>query len=374
MPATYRNARTSALVLLATLLLLSSCAGPLLNTKPIVKIGLVTSFEGLGREAGYDTLHGLKLAIAECNAAGGAGGHMIELVALDHSNDPRQAKAQAARMAADPLVVAVVAGGSETAAAEIPAYRDLGLPVIIPWSVPAELIDPEAGIVTIAVDSSTAASELGKILPQNSATLVIAKEYPTHLITNVLPSANHAFPPTSWTQVNVDAWAGQVLAHSGKTSSTIVLSGPEARAGQILTSLEQAGRKGNAHVGPDASGPLLAATGGTGATDIFILIPAPAGRDLSAPPDTPGSLEELGPRGVLSYDAAWLLLTAIEIAAERGGKPDRKSVMKSLADVRNVGLTGDVSLQGGHRESPSLWLYQMRGGTYPGKLLQKIQP
>lgn len=112
------------------LLLTACCAGSVPST---VKIGLSAPFEGSDRDLGYEVLHAVRLAVRQRNEAGGAGGYLVEMVALNDFNEGREAVVQAQKMAVDPGVLAVVGGWTATAAeAAGPVYERLGLTFLAP--------------------------------------------------------------------------------------------------------------------------------------------------------------------------------------------------------------------------------------------------
>jgi ABC-type branched-subunit amino acid transport system substrate-binding protein len=122
--------RTSLLVAAACCLLLASCCTGL---PPTVKIGLSAPFEGRDRDLGYEVLHAVRLAVRQRNEAGGAGGALVELVALNDFNEGAEAVVQARKMAVDPGVLAVVGGWTaNTVAAAAPEYKRLGLAFLAP--------------------------------------------------------------------------------------------------------------------------------------------------------------------------------------------------------------------------------------------------
>lgn len=112
------------------LMLASCCPGSLPTT---VKIGLSAPFEGSDRDLGYEVLHAVRLAVRERNETGGAGGYLVELVALNDFNEAPEAVVQARKMAVDPGVLAVVGGWTAaTAAAAGPEYERAGLAFTAP--------------------------------------------------------------------------------------------------------------------------------------------------------------------------------------------------------------------------------------------------
>ena len=128
-------AGTGALVML--LGFISAACGPVALTRPVTKLGLIAPFEGTQRARGYEALYAAKLALREQNAAGGASGWQIELVALDQDDHPELAVRQFHALAVDPDVTYVIglAAASETGDLRR-KYASLGLPV--------EFLDPSA--------------------------------------------------------------------------------------------------------------------------------------------------------------------------------------------------------------------------------------
>jgi len=122
--------RWSFVAVAICLLLAACCAGSLPST---VKVGLSAPFEGSDRDLGYEVLHAVRLAVRERNEVGGAGGYLVEMVALNDFNEGPQAVVQAQKMAVDPGVLAVVGGWTATtAAAAAPEYERLGLAFLAP--------------------------------------------------------------------------------------------------------------------------------------------------------------------------------------------------------------------------------------------------
>jgi ABC-type branched-subunit amino acid transport system substrate-binding protein len=113
-----------------SLLLAACCTGSLPST---VKIGLSAPFEGTDRDLGYEVLHAVRLAVRQRNEAGGVGGYLVEMVALNDFNEGPEAVVQAHKMAVDPGVLGVVGGWSaQTAAAAGPEYGRLGVAFLAP--------------------------------------------------------------------------------------------------------------------------------------------------------------------------------------------------------------------------------------------------
>jgi hypothetical protein len=108
--------------------LLASCALPG-DAAPVVKIGLIAPFEGLGRPLGYAVLPAVKAAIAETNASNSLHGYRVALVALNDDLDPATAARQAGALAQDRDILAVLGPFDSPAARQ-------ALPVLAAAAVP----------------------------------------------------------------------------------------------------------------------------------------------------------------------------------------------------------------------------------------------
>ena len=354
------------------LLALAGCTlpPPYGGTRPLVKIGLAAPFEGLDRPLGYEALQGVKLALAERNAAGGVGGSMVELVALNDSGEPGEARRQASEFAADPAVMGVVTGWStETARAALPAYREKGLAVAVPWSVPAELADRPAGVVLVAADVERAAEALAGAVAEAGPPrrLVVVGQEPgaapyAEALSNLGLAAQTIPPPGDAPQ----AWAFRLTQSRMQPPQALVLTTGGAAAGEALLALSALGWNGATYGGVDAGDVQLVNVAGAAADGLTLVSPAPAGRDA------PGSYADLGPRAVLAYDATQVLLDALELAGRQDGQITRRGIITALAGARRRGLTGDITLDAsGRRVDAPLWLYQIAGASYPGQLKSK---
>ncbi|MGC9393591.1 MAG: ABC transporter substrate-binding protein [Anaerolineae bacterium] len=147
----------------------------------MIKIGLVAPFEGRYRYVGYDAIYAARLAVREINAAGGAGGWMLELVAYDDRADAELAHTTARNLVVDPDVVAVIGHyrqASTDAASSV--YAEAGMPLLVvgawltPVGAPVWHITPQpeqvAAAMVEAADSSPLASPpVGGIFPFNSS-------------------------------------------------------------------------------------------------------------------------------------------------------------------------------------------------------------
>jgi ABC-type branched-subunit amino acid transport system substrate-binding protein len=356
------------------------------GTQPLVKIGLAAPFEGLDRPLGYEALQGVKLALAERNAAGGVGGYKVELVALNDFDEPHEAQLQARELAADPAVVGVVTGWTgATARVSLPIYRQAGLAVVVPWSVPPELADREAGLVLVAADTQRVAGTLAEAVATTTRprqVVVVGDEasaapYAESLSALRLPV--QVVPPPGALDDEIPAksspgekWAGRFTRDLAQPPDAVVLATDGALAGETLLALAALNWSGATYAGADAGSVHLVNVARDVADGLTFASPAPAGRDVLPVTggDSPPGVHELGPRAVLAYEATHVLLDAIELAIRQDGYPTRYGVVAALPEVQRQGLTGIITFDAaGRRVDAPVWLYNIAHKDYPGQIL-----
>jgi len=110
--------------------LLSACAMPG-DAAPVIKIGVIATFEGTGRPLGYAVLPAIKAAAAEANARGALGRYRVLVVAVNDDLHAPTAAAQAQALALDADVLGVVGPWTaETVAAAQSILAEAGLPAL----------------------------------------------------------------------------------------------------------------------------------------------------------------------------------------------------------------------------------------------------
>jgi len=141
-------------------LCLSACIRPG-GAAPVLKVGLVAPFEGLGRPLGYAVLPVVREVLDSANASGELGSYRLLLVALNDDLDPAAAVVQAAALAEDASVIAVIGPFTmPTAAQAAPILSAAGIPAV----VAAPLDAPLAGIHSLCPDFAVIASEIGRVV------------------------------------------------------------------------------------------------------------------------------------------------------------------------------------------------------------------
>jgi branched-chain amino acid transport system substrate-binding protein len=343
------------------------------GTMPLIKIGLAASFEGLDRPLGYDALVGVKMALSERNAAGGVGGYMIELVALNDFGEPEEARLQAREFAADAAVMGVVTGWTgETARASLPVYQQAGLAVVVPWSVPPGLADRESGVILVAADMQRAAGKLAEAIAvaRPGQVLVVGDEPSVALYQKSMGSWGPEVLVLSDSGESQD-WASDLVQAQAQPPDALVLATSGVKAGEVLLALATVNRDVATFGGVEVGSVHLVSVGGSAADGLTFVSPAPAGRDvLQVEGNSALDTDELGPRAVLAYDATHVLLDAIDLAIREDSYPSRHGVVAALPRVQRHGLTGAIAFDvAGRRVDAPVWLYRIVDENYPGQAL-----
>ncbi len=281
--------------------------------RPLIKIALVAPFEGRYRAVGYEVLNAVRLAVREANAAGGAGGYSLALMAYDDGGDAGQAIEQARKAATDPDVLGVIGHWrSATTAAAAPTYAETGLPLLAPNPESADL---PAAIYRLGL---SAAAERAAVPPD----------------AHQCPAPCDALDDLTW-----------LLALRAQSPAAARYGPPLWGQAQFL-----------ALAGPAAEG-------------AFFLTAAPSPAD-SPDPGFAARYTAISngvlPRAdaVLAYDAARLLIQAIADSASDELTPDRTGVATALDAISFDGLSGLITFDAQRQwASPKAWVYQWQAGA-----------
>lgn len=312
--------------LLIGVLAISGCYG---STRPVVKIGLIAPFEELYRDDGYEVLNAVKLAVNQRNAAGGvAGGRQVALVALNDNGRPDEAQRQAAKMAVDADVLGVV---GPVKSGSLPAGRALTAQQM-PWialteASPAEL----AGGFSLALSPETLGrAAVAALLEQPGIDTVLAlTDWPEAL----------AGAEAAGATVRSLASAEQVALKAGEG---VVWLGDAPQGARLAAALgPQATMVGGSEVGSH----IFAGRAGSNSATVHWLSAAPAIDQMP-----PGFLDDYralagadpGPQALLAYDAANLLLDAIDLAGNGSSGLERAAVQQALLKLGMDGWQGAV--------------------------------
>jgi branched-chain amino acid transport system substrate-binding protein len=105
-----------------------------------IKIGASFPLTGTVAADGKYIVDSIKFAVDQCNEAGGINGRQVEVVAEDDEADPSSAASIANKFAENKDIMAVVTSyNSSCALAQVPVYKQAGLPAISPVSTSPDL-------------------------------------------------------------------------------------------------------------------------------------------------------------------------------------------------------------------------------------------
>ena len=149
------------------------------DAAPVIKIGVIAPFEGMGRPLGCAVLPGIKAAAAEANASGDLGRYRVLVVAFNDDLLGPTAAAQAQALALDADVLGVIGPWSvETAAAAQPILAEAGLPALVATDMPIPTSGEKWGDAALA-QAAALASQDARVLLDALAADIRAHGQPT---------------------------------------------------------------------------------------------------------------------------------------------------------------------------------------------------
>ncbi len=345
-------------------------------TKPIIKIGLVAPFEGLYRDVGYDALYAVKLALREWNEAGGVEGYMVELVALDDSGDPDQAPGQASELILDPLVMGAIGHfDHQTTLAASPVYQEGGV-ALIASAVTAGGLENYPSVFRLGASEGA----LGKAAALFAWEELGARRLAVLSFQDPVPQGSRGMGDernglTQAFVVVAEDLGATVLSyqdvdHPKEGFDLVFFGGRSWEGAMLLLRLRGAGIE--APLMGVIDRPHLARWAGEAAEGTLYATSALLVEDsrfLADYRELGGT--DPGPQAALAYDAAHLLLGALEKAIENDGRPTREGVLAALRDQAYQGLTGSIAFdEKGEQIDPPIQIYMIDESGYPGKRLK----
>jgi branched-chain amino acid transport system substrate-binding protein len=342
---------------------------PTLYAQPTVKIGLVAPFEGLCRPLGYEALHAVMLAVGERNERGGVAGYLVELVALNDDQDPKSAAQRAREMAVDPDVVGVIGHfGEQTTVAAITVYEEEGLALVVPATTAADLTrDGSAGVFRLVADDCA----IGKAAAQYAvgemrARSIVATGGPEELLECFaagLDGSGVTFRPPEQTALVSDLHA--------EHPDLLFFGGDTVEGAQLLLDVREAGLETPVLGGNGLNGSQLVQVAGAAAEGLsYVAVTPPLMDEGFAEAYEAFSGQRPGPYAPLVYDAAALLLHALERNIASEGRPSRSGVIEALSETDGYqGVTGAICFdENGQAQARAVYVYQIVDRQYPGEL------
>jgi len=346
--------------------------GPWGSTQPTVKIGLVAPFEGLYRPLGYEVLSAVKLAISERNQAGGVKGHMVELVALNDDQDPTVAVRRAREMAVDGDVVGVIGHfGEQTTLAVLPSYCEAGLALVVPASTATDVTESGCGQTfrLVADDGVLGAAAARYAVMQRGASRLAVIGGSVDLADSF---AFRARQEGALVSQHLDNDRVELLAALESEGPDMIFFGGEALEGaELLLELRAAGLDIPLLGSNGLNSPYFVQVAGNAAVGTaYLSITPPLESERFSEGYVALAGGPPGPYAPLAYDAARLLLDAVERSIAVEGRATREAVVVALSETEEYeGLTGRISFdERGQAREPRIYIYEIVDGKYPGQL------
>ncbi len=338
--------------------LLGGCAG-LGSTRPVVKIGLVAPFEGLHRQLGYDVLYAVKLAVRERNAAGGVSGYIVELVALDDSNDPAQSPLQTRKMIVDADVMGVIGHFSNQAAlAAVDEYHRAGLALITPVAADAVTEWGYPEVFRLYARNGLLGKEAARYAVEELGMHRLAVLRGDDDLADAFLQTAEQLGATIVLDADTD-----VTFHASRFTSAelIFFSGGAVEGAELIAQARGAGIEAIFMGGSGLDSPQLGQIGGEAVEGTLYITAAPkvkSGDFVAGYRASTGRLP--GPQAIVAYDATRVLLEALARAIESQGSPTRAAVVAELGALQNYpGLIGSITFDdNGDLVDPETYVYR----------------
>ena len=348
--------------------LIVGCTAPG-STRPMVKIGLVAPFEGLYRHLGYDVLYAVKLAVRERNAAGGVSGYMVELVALDDSNDPRQAPLQARKMIVDADIMGVIGHFSDdTALAALDEYHRAGLALIT--QVPANAVTKQGypEVFRLFARNDLLGTEAARYAVEELGARRIAVVRGRDDLADAFVQTAEQLGATTVLDTEYAIRTTQYVSHFVSAVETtspdlIFFSGEAVEGAEFIAQVRRAGVMVAFMGGSGLDNPYyLRQIGGEAVRDILYITAVPkihVGDFVAGYQSLAGHLP--GSQAIVAYDAARVLLEALARAIESRGGPSRDAVVAELGALQGYpGLIGSIAFDSkGDLVKPRTYVYRV---------------
>jgi branched-chain amino acid transport system substrate-binding protein len=291
-------------------------------------------------------------------------------VALNDDQDPESAVQRAREMAVDPDVMGVIGHfGEETTVAALPVYDEDGLALVVPASTSAPVTGGR-GIFQLAADDCV----IGRVAARYAAGEMAVQDVVAFGGSeDLLRCFTQGIEESGATVSRApEGERGQLLSLLEEKSPDLLFFGGEALEGaELLVELRGSGADVPMLGGNGLNSPQLVQVAGDAAEGVtYVGITPPLGDERSTEAYQALSGGPPGPYAALYFDAAGLLLDALERCIALEGRPSRKGVTSALAETEDYeGLTGPISFDAdGQARQPAVYVYKIVGGRYPGEL------
>lgn len=357
------------LLSLIVFLLLFACAR---QDDSVIRIGAAGPMTGDQSKMGIDLRNGVELAVAEWNEKGGLLGKKVVLVPGDDQSDPKQAVSVANKFVN--LKVAAVVGhwNSNCSIDAAPYYDAARIVAISPASTNPRLT--QQGFKTIFRVCGTddqqggvAAEFVLKVLkPQRVAILHDKTTYGQGLADYFKKSVENKVAVVFYDgiQTRDPDYKAVLTAMKEKKPDVYFFGGVYPEAGRLVRQAKEVGMNIPMITGDGVFDPTFVSIAGKAADGTYVTF----GKDPSGLPTSRSFNEkykakygEPGPYSIYAYDAANVILTAIQ----RTGTTDGMKVADYIAKNTFHGAFGDLSFDrnGDITRAPYV-VWQLRNGAF----------
>lgn len=348
-----------------------------------IKIGVAGPLTGEQGKAGQDLLHGVQLAVSECNARGGVLGKRVVIIAGDDRADESEANAIAQRLCDQGVAGVVGHYNSHCSIAGSRIYNQRMIPQITPSSTNPKFT--EQGLANV-FRTCGRDDQQGKIAADYAFNILKIKKvavfsdgttYGQGLVEEFKKSILSYNQPRK-AEVTIVADAQVPLIIEGKAPDygplldplisyqpDLIYFGGSYPEGAMLIRQVKERRLAAAFMSGDAIASSELIKRGGAATEGIYFTFGPAVEDMPQAGRFYGSFKarygELGPYSVYAYEAANILLKSIELAGTTSGD----SLIKVIHSARFAGAMGELEFDSaGDIKAAPYVLWTVKGGEF----------
>ncbi|MDB6353278.1 ABC transporter substrate-binding protein [Trichococcus sp. K1Tr] len=366
---------------LASVFVLAACGnGATTEESDTIKLG--GNFELSGGASAYGTLmdQGIKMAVAEQNAADGLLGKQIEYVSYDNKSEPSESTSVATRLATEDNVVAILGPATTGAAnAQSPAVTRAKVPAILPAATGDSVTMDGDSVLEYVFRVCFQDSFQGKALAEFAQTDLQA----TKAVILVDNSTDYAI---GLSDAFKETFEGEIVAEENFTAGdtdfkailtniakmdydVIFLPGYYEEGGLIIKQAREMGIT-QPILGPDgfANSTLVELAGADNVDNVFYASHfTPNSEDPKVQEFLAAFEAEYGKPAdsfaALAYDAAQLVFDAIQTA----DSTDPQAITDALAATEDFeGVTGTFSFDENHNPIKSAFVIELQDGVEVG--------
>jgi branched-chain amino acid transport system substrate-binding protein len=315
-----------------------------------VRIGVAGPMTGDQSKMGTDFRNGVTLAVEEWNVKGGVLGKKIEIIIEDDQHDPKQAVSVANKLVNEGIVGVI---GHFNSNCSIPAsdiYNGAGLPMISPGSTNPKLTEKGYRGVFRVCGRDNQQGEVAAEFVKGQ--LKLNKVAVIHDKTTYGQGLADEFKKALGNTIDVVYYGGIVQGDKDfknvlttikeKHPELIFFGGIYPEMGLLARQAKELGIQAHFMSGDGSIDPKFIEIAGTQAAEGTYLTFSPDPNNI---PSARSFIEkyrskfgELGPYSIYAYDAANIMITAIQAA----GSPDGKVIMDRLHSLKFDGAIGKI--------------------------------